>query len=281
MPAVATLLAFACATTTPAAPLAESAVPITPQGLQVAQADRPLFDALHAHASAGSAGWSALPYRRLGNFVEARWCSPAVREAACSGGSVVNDEEPGTAWFQLATLTYDSSWPSTFGVVWNAGDIPASGIGVSAFYARNGERIVGQGFGANVLQVADGRVAEKAALGQWELELGATRLSVATTVDDEARALLASVGSYRERVAMRIGELRAQLSVVKLMVWHEGPYKGGGIPPERTEADATAEEAAALRTEGEAELSRRERLLLDNAEAIQAGLTRLFPAGSP
>ncbi len=252
-----------------------------PLAFTVHAVDKPLFDQLHAHATARSTGWRALPYRRLGNFVEARWCSPSVREAACDGGSVVNDLEPGTAWFQLATLAYDSSWPATFGVVWNAGNIPAEGIGVTAFYARNGQSVVGEGFGAQVVRVAEGRVADRAAVGQWELELGATRLRVATTPDDEARALLASADSYRQRVSSRMAELRTPLAGADLKVWHEGPYKGGGIPPERTEAPATPDEAAALRTEGEAELARRERLLLDNAEAIHAGLSRLFPAGTP
>ncbi len=275
---IVALLVLGCATTAPVAPLAESAVPLS---FTVAAADRPLFEALHAHATTGAPGWRALPYRRLGNFVEARWCSPSVREAACDGGSVVNDLEPGTAWFQLATLAYDSSWPSTSGVVWNAGNIAADGIGVTAFYARNGQSVVGEGFGAHVVSVAEGRVADRAAVGQWELELGATRLRVPTTPDDEARALLASVDSYRQRVSTRLAELRAQLAAADLKVWHEGPYMGGGIPPERTEAAATPEEAAALRAEGEAELARRERLLLDNAEAIHAGLSRLFPAGTP
>jgi len=273
----ALLLALGCAST-PVPPLAESAVPLS---FTVDPADKTLFDQLHAHATRGSPGWTAHPFARIGSFVEARWCSPTVREAACSGGSVVNDREPGTSWFQLATLHYDSSWPATFGVVWNAGAIPAEGIGVSTFYARNGARIVGEGFGANVLRVAEGRVAETAALGDWELELGASRLRVAATPDDEARALLASVDSYRQRVSSRLAELRAQLAAAELKVWHEGPYMGGGIPPERTEAAATPEEAAALRAEGAAELARREKLLLDNAEATHAALSRLFPAGAP
>lgn len=278
---LALLVLAACASTAPVTLEAETAVPITPQHLQVAAADRPLFDALHAHATASAAGFTALPYRRLGNFVEARWCSPSVREAACSGGSVVNDLEPGTAWFQLATLAYDSSWPNTFGVVWSAGNIPTEGVGVTVFFARNGQTIVGEGFGATVVQVRDGRAAEQASLGQWELQLGATTLRAATSPDEEARALLASVDGYRQRVAARLGELRTQLANAPLQVWHEGPYRGGGIPPERTAAAATPDEAAALRAEGEAELTRRERLLLSNADAVHAGLSRLFPAGAP
>ncbi|MBM4376943.1 MAG: hypothetical protein FJ095_17820 [Deltaproteobacteria bacterium] len=274
---LALLLALGCAST-PVPPIAESPVPLS---FTVNLSDKPLFDQLHAHAIQGSSGWRARPFARIGNFVEARWCSPTVREAACSGGSVVNDQEPGTAWFQLATLHYDSSWPATFGVVWHAGAIPAEGIGVSTFYARNGASILGEGFGAQVLRVAGSRVTDTAALGQWELVLGASRLRVATTPDDEVRALLVSVDSYRQRVGARLAALRAQLDAAELSVWHEGPYLGRGIPPERTEASATPEEARALRAEGTAELARREQLLLDHAEAVHAGLARLFPAGAP
>lgn len=271
---------LACAPTwggaaTPSNP--EPPVPaITPADLRVAEADRPLFEQLHALAVGRGAGWRALPFQRIGNFVEARWCSPGVRPAACEGGSVVNDLEPGTAWSQLATLHYDSSWPATFGVVWNAGEVPAEGTGVALFYAQNGAGVVGGGFGAQVLRVAGGRVVEKASLGQYELVVGATTLSVDAEPRAEAQALLA-VDSYRSTVATRMAQLREKLATASLKVWHEEPYRGGGIPPERTEAEPTAEERAALLAEGTAELARREALLLGSAEAAVATLRRLVP----
>ena len=61
-------------------------------------ADDRLFYGLRRHAETGISGWRFLPFRRLGNFVEARWCSPRVSLPACDGGAVVNELLPGTAW---------------------------------------------------------------------------------------------------------------------------------------------------------------------------------------
>ncbi len=272
------ILAFlaACASAAPR-PSPEPPVPsFTPADFSVADADRPLFEQLHALAVARAPGWTFLPFRRIGNFVEARWCSPTVRPAACDGGSVVNDMEPGTAWSQLSTLHYDSSWPATFGVVWNAGEIPTSGIGATVFYAQNGAGVVGGGFGAQVLRVDGGSVVEKGSLGQYELTVGATTLVVEADPRSEARALLA-VDSYKSTVATRMSELREKLTTASLKVWHEEPYRGGGIPPERTEAEPSPEERAALLAEGTAEIARREALLLGNAETAVAALAKLMP----
>ena len=249
---------------------------------EVAEADAPRFTALLAHARTVPADWRALPFERGGNFVRARWCSPTVRAPACEGGAVLNDAEPGTAWRALSTLAYDSGWPKTFGVVWNAGQIPLEGIGVSMFFAQSGRGVVGESFGANAYEVAGGKVVRKAAMAQWELTVGAGTFRVAppATPAESIAPYVGGAAAYREAVAAGLdalsGQIEAAAAAHSLQVWEEGPYMGGGIPPERIAVPASPAAEAELLREARADLAARRALLLDNAETIAMQLASLW-----
>ena len=247
------------------------------------KADSRLFTDLLDHARTGVGGWKALPFRRLGNFVEARWCSPAVRPPACEGGAVVNDREPGTAWRQLATLAYDAQWPRTFGVVYNAGEVPLEeGWGATAWLGVNGKSVVGDGFGFAIMRVEGGRVRRAISGGGWAIDVGARHFAL--SVPDpraEALAMVQSPENFGATASMRFNALLAQVRVAnaeaKLTVWQEGPYKGGGIPPERLEVAATTVEAAALLAAAVAQLTEDRDTLVAEAAVLHPVLARLLP----
>lgn len=278
------LLLLACAEPVkpgvPAAPAAPTEAPLEFHLTDPAHAR--LFRDLELHAVIATTGWRHLPYRRLGNFVEARWCSPSVRGPACDGGAVVNDREPGTAWRQLSTLAYDSEWPACFGVVYAAGDVPAEGWGATVFLAVNGRGVVGEGFGFSFLEVVGGQRVHDVHGGGWGIEVGA-RTFTAPVTDPvaEALALVESPDNFAATVSMRQNALAAQVKAAheagKLTVWQEGPYKGGGIPPERTEVAATPEESARLAAEAEAKLIADRDLLLSHAAELHGKLAALLP----
>lgn len=244
-------------------------------------ADDRLFYGLRRHAATGISGWRFLPFRRLGNFVEARWCSPSVSLPACDGGAVVNEGLPGTAWRQLATLTYDSTWPECFGVVWNAGDLPETGWGATVFLAATGGQVVGEGFGATFVMSTP--EAHTLHVGDWFVKLGSKTLTLESPGPlPEARALVQSPENFTATVKLRYEALIAKVRMAEktgaISVWEEGPYLGGGIPPERTEVPASKAEAARLAAEAEAQLSADMRLLVTEAGALQPKLAALLPA---
>lgn len=249
----------------------------------VDKADSKLFTDLLDHARTGVGGWRALPFRRLGNFVEARWCSPAVRLPACDGGAVVNDREPGTAWRQLATLTYDAEWPRAFGVVYSAGDVPlADGWGATAWLGVNGKSVVGDGFGFSVLRVAGGKVQRRISGGGWAIDVGARHFAL--PVPDpraEALAMVQSPENFAATASMRLNALLAQVrgahGAGTLSVWREGPYSGGGIPPERVEVPATGAEADALLAHAVAQLTADRDTLVAEAAVLHPLVARMLP----
>lgn len=244
--------------------------------------DARLFRDLELHAGRATTGWRHLPYRRLGNFVEARWCSPTVGEPACDGGAVVHEAAPGTAWRQLSTLAYDSEWPACFGIVYAAGDIPTAGWGAATFLTVHGRTVVGQGLGVSFVEVVDGQKVRELNGGGWAIAVGARTFAV--EVPDplaEALALVESPDNFAATVSMRQNALVAQVKAAHeagtLTVWHEGPYRGGGIPPERTEAPATPEEAAALAAQAVAKLEADRDALVSNAAVLHGKLAALLP----
>lgn len=246
--------------------------------------DAALFTALLAHAGAGVGGWRVLPFRRLGNFVEARWCAPGVGPAACDGGAVVNDRAPGTAWRQLATLGYDAEWPRTFGVVYSAGDVPVGGgWGATVWLRVNGKSVVGDGFEFSFMRVDAGEVQREIGGGGWAIDVGARHFAL--EVPDpcaEALAMVQGRENFAATASMRLNALLAQVRVAHaqgaLTVWREGPYLGGGLPPERVAVPATVAEADALLTAAAAQLTADRDTLVAEAAILHPVLARLLPA---
>lgn len=248
--------------------------------------DSQLFAALQDHAIAGIPGWRILPFSRGGNFVRWRACSPTVRAPACDGGAVANDQEPGTAWRELSTLTYDSEWPKCGGVIYSSGTLPAdAGWGGFVWLGVNGKSVVGDGFGATALRVVDGAVAQKLLVVRHEVELGAETLRLAADAPrDEALAFLGSPENLAAMVSLRyaalIARVDAALEAERVTVWQEGPYLGGGIPPERTAVPASTAEAAALAAAAREELVAERDAILAAAPEIHAVLHSLMPAAA-
>ncbi len=278
-------LFLGCLVSTPNAPAAPPAADraLDPADFHIVDAGQArLFRDLHTHAGTGTPGWRTLPYRRLGNFVEARWCSPTVREAACAGGSVVNDREPGTGWRQLSTLAYDSEWPSCFGVVYSAGEVPAQdGWGATVWLAINGRGVVGEGYGFSFLKVEGGRVVRTISGGGWSVELGADRVTTAPGAPaEEALAMVQSPENFAATVSMRLNALVAQVRAAEAAgvgIWEEGPYLGRGIPPERTRVVAPTAEGKRLADEAAARLTADRDTMIAEAKTLHPVLARLMP----
>jgi hypothetical protein len=247
------------------------------------EADARLFFALLTHAGTATPGWRVLPFARLGNFVQWRTCSPTVGAAACEGGAVVNDAAPGTAWRELATLTYDAEWPACAGVVYAAGEIPVDGWGATVWLGVNGRAVVGEGFGATAVHATGGRVDRTLRLVRTEVEVGAQVLRlVVGEPRDEALARVSSPENLRATVALRaealLARVDAALEAEKVTVWREGPYRGGGVPPERTEVAARPAEAEAVTKAARDELVAERDAVAANAAEIHRVLERLLPA---
>lgn len=246
--------------------------------------DAQLFTAVQQHARAGIPGWRVLPFARGGNFVRWRACSPEVRPAACEGGAVANDLEPGTGWRELSTLTYDADWPRCVGVVYSAGSVPAkSGWGAALWLGVNGQSVVGEGFSATAVRVTNGAVTARLQVLPHEVELGARTLRLtADAPRDEALAILASPENLAAMVSLRyaalIGRVDAALAAGAITVQDEGPYRGGGIPPERREVPASGEEAASLADAARTGLVADRDAVLAAAPDIHRVLTTLLPA---
>ena len=287
------LLALACGSLTA---FIEGGVPIGEEDAAIAwrvdgerfrlqpAGDSRLLEALVLHSRAGIPGWRVLPFARGGNFVRWRACSEGVGEAACNGGSVANDAAPGTGWREVSTLTYDAEWPLCGGVVYSAGDVPKeSGWGGTVWLAVQGRGVVGDGFGAVALNVVEGAVARRIVLARREVQLGAQTLTLeADAPREEALSLLTSPENLSATVSLRYAALIARVDAARaaktITVWKEGPYVGGGVPPDRTEVAATAAEAAALAAAARAELISDRDTALAAAEEIHHVLAMLLPA---
>ena len=224
--------------------------------------DAALHAALQRWMVAHSPGFRHVPERERGNFVGESWCSPSVSEGACTGGAVVYETAPGTAWRQLDALRYPSREKELFGVVASIGEFPAaSDLGVSLFLSQNGASIVGEGFSISFAsRKGSGGVEELQAGGRYAVAL-LDRQEVSLPAPggwrEELRRLSASPESLRETLSARLDSLeRLALSALSdgtIQGFDEGPYRGGGIPPLRTRRalrdDERAREAAALRVE--------------------------------
>lgn len=262
-----------------------SAQAVDGQAFRVAPlGDAQLLSALLHHSRAGIPGWRVMPFERGGNFVRWRACSPTVSDAACEGGAVANDTEPGTGWRELSTLTYDSEWPVCSGVIYSAGEMPAgSGWGVTVRLGVNGGSIVGDGFEATAVQLVEGAVARRVVLTPGEVVVGAKTLTLETNSPrTEALALVASPENLTATVSQRYAALIAKVDAASaagtITVWREGPYLGGGIPPEQTEVPAAPSEAAALADAARSRLIADRDLALGSADEIHRLLARLLPA---
>ena len=234
------------------------------------------FTGLARHAHTGTPGWRTVPFRRLGNVVEGRWCSPAVPAAVCDGGGVVNDRAPGSAWRQLTTLTDAATWPACSGIVWLAGNLPGTGWG-AVVDLRVGQE---DAFSALFLSRSPERSLR---VGDWSVELGSQTLRLASPgVVTEASSLVQGPDNFSATVRLRYEALIAKVRIAakegRITVWEEGAWRGRGKPPERREVAASPAVAGQIAAAAEAALTADRDLLVQEATTLQALLAGLLPA---
>ncbi len=233
------------------------------------------FEGLARHAGTAVPGWRTVPFRRLGNVVEGRWCSPAVPAAVCDGGGVVNDRVPGTAWRQLATLTDDATWPECGGLVWMAGNLPETGWGAVVELKVGGEEAFAASF------VSSSPVVRTLRVGDWSVDLGSTTVRLNSPgVIAEARSLVAGPENFSATVRLRYEALIAKVRIAAkegtIRVWEESA-PGGGLPPVRREVTASPSAAAQLAATAEAALTADRDLLVREAGTLHSLLVGLLP----
>ena len=248
--------------------------------------DGALHAALRSWMEARSPGYRHLPPRERGSFFGESWCSPAVVEWKCTGGAVVNDTAPGTAWRSLDTLHYSSSWPEVFGVVASIGDFPVgSDLGVAFSLAVHGASIVGDGMSlAFTRRAADGS-GERVVAGERYTLVLVDRQEVVLEAPggwrEEFGRLALSPDSLRRTFGSRLDALEkralASLADGTILGFDDGPYLGRGIPPVRgrrpLREDERVREAAAVRTE----IARRRTFVEANAGGIHSLLVGALP----
>lgn len=277
----------------PLPPVTAPEPPVDPATLRFEDAEaRARFDGLRAAALARAGGWRHVPLERVGNFVQERWCSPAVGVAACEGGAVVGSAQPGAEWITVATLHYPKAWPEVFGLAYDAGSIPAdAGWGVQTSLSLDGRTIAGTTFEATFLHVEGGAVTGRLPVGVWAYTLGETTVRVPPAEGPadaallaELHALRASPESLRTHVLDRLLELetiaRATLAEHAVTRCERGPYRGDGIPPECTLVPLTPQEEAAEAARLGSDLARWRGWVEADATALHAALAGVY-AGLP
>ncbi len=255
--------------------------------------------ALRAHILTRAQGWRHVPLDRAGNLLSERWCSPEVPERACAQGTAGRDPAPGMAWATLGTLTYPKRFPEVFGLTTSSGTIPAvEGWGVSLGLRLRGATISGSGLDIRFLRVDGGQLGAHLDLGtRLSLRVADADLWVdapepadapspeeaaARAAEAELARLQASPESLRDTAFARLDALQARvdraLDAGEPLRLKEGPYKGGGVPPERLLLPLDAEGAKAARDQAHAELEARRALVREHAPALHAALVAVLPA---
>lgn len=246
--------------------------------------------ALRAWIEGHSDGFRRVPLRRLGNFLNERWCGPGVNQAACDGGSLVGSTTAGDAWRELQTLFYPSDPDLTFGLGVAIGRNPtAANVGVQLSAWSGGASIVGDHFTVRLL--AFDATGPATMVKSEAVELGdAIGLTVVDTPiavrapgggPAELARLAASPASLlataKERLAALQAEAEAAIADDRVQGFDEGPYEGGGIPPERTPRSLTNQEKVREVANVRTEVTRRIALVERNAEAFHRALLAELP----
>lgn len=249
------------------------------------EGERARHAALREWIVARSAGFHHRPLRTAGNFLGEMWCGPEVPVAACEGGAVVGSVEPGHAWRSLETLFYPDAPRDVFGVCFGAGANPRGpGVAVHVSWDEGGRTVVGDSFALTFVAFAQDGSASTFHLGA-EVACDVHQATVSVRPPggwrEEVRRLAASPDAFAATARERHAELRARieqaLSSGEVLGWTEGPYAGGGVPPERTPRPLTDEERTAMRARAMAELDRRVALIDAHGPAFHAALVRDVP----
>lgn len=241
--------------------------------------------ALRAWIEAHSDGFRRVPLRRLGNFLNERWCGPGANQAACDGGSLVGSTTAGDAWRQLETLFYPSDPDLTFGLGVAIGRNPAgAGVGVQLSAWSGGASIVGDHLTVRLLAFDDAGKSEAVELGD---RIGLTVVDTPLEVrapgggPAELARLAASPASLlataKERFAALGAEAEAAIADGRVQGFDEGRYEGGGLPPERTPRPLTNQEKVREVAAVRSEVARRVALVERHAEAFHRALVAELP----
>jgi len=243
------------------------------------------YRALRAWMQKHSPGWQHVPLeRRGGNFLTERWCGPMVAPDLCARGAVVTSEKRGTAFRSLELLHHQM--PKVFGLVVDLGRFPETGeVALRFRVSEGGKTIVNDQMEATFLFFGeDNRLRERVSIGQtMKLRVVDTSLSVVSPDPwrETLKKMAASPQSFQAVATKQLDALQARLDEAlakgEIMGFDQGPYMGGGIPPERTERPLTTEERQAEARAAKAEIDRQKAILVKHAAAMHALLVAEVP----
>lgn len=232
------------------------------------------------------AGWTYHPYRQIGNFYSASWCSGAGAQQDCviaEGTADVRDQHA----IELYTLFYPVSFPQVFGLGLHALWVPpAEGWGANLSYDEQGKTIVGDNLSLDFSYYTSptGAPQDKIHLGsgvQYQVEHTSVVVSSDLSLREEMTRYIASPESMRDRGLAMLDALSTKVESTVQSHQAEkceyGPYKGGGIPPACNPRPLTpAEETEALAT-ARSYFARQKQLLNRYYKDMYASLMNAFP----
>lgn len=249
------------------------------QGDLLRQLDR----CVSRHAS----GWARhIPYRRIGNFISAKWCTGSGARDDCVIAS-------GSAWkrdqrvIELSTFHYPSAPRDAFGLGISTLYTPiGSAWGASFSLWEGGKGIMGDG-----LHLRFGRYQEGQRDPDLTLHMGSRKSYEVheTSIDwssgltplEELPLYLASAAALRDRglalYAALLDKVLAAIRDKQVEAGDEGKYRNDGVPPPITLRPLTVDEETDALAEAEAHFASLSSALEQEYESIYQVLMEVFP----
>ena len=229
--------------------------------------------------------WTYVPYRKLGNFYEAKWCKNDI--CIISSG---NADKHNQHIVELYTLFYPNDFPQVFGLGIRTRYVPpAQGWGVSFSFSEEGKTIMGAGFGLNFAQftTASGPAEATISLGpSYSYTVHETDIRVNSELDDRAELAiyLSSAEAMRDRGLEQLAALAAEVESAiqsgQVTGCDYGPYNNDGISPECFPRPLTAEESEEALSAAQAHFATQQQLLRDHYQEMYNALLITFPLDS-
>jgi len=224
--------------------------------------------------------WNHEPRGVHGNFLTERWCiSPDG--GVCS--AVMRSQKRGTTWVSLELLHH--KLPQVFGLLLDIAQFPKTGdLALRFAFSEGGKTITNDRMDATFMLLNKDRVDESVQIGQTiGLRIIDTDVSVTSPTPwrETLRKMTSSPKSLEEFATQMLNALQSsvdeKLNKGEIMGFDVGPYKGGGIPPERTARPLTAAEKEREAKAAKTEIDRRKAFVAKYAAAMHAILVAEVP----
>jgi hypothetical protein len=238
-----------------------------------------------AREIAQAGGWRHLPYRQIGNFLEARWCAGAGARDDCQIAASTADQRDQHV-VSLSTLYYPNELPKVFGMSFSARMVPPrAGWGAQCWYSEGGRSVLGEGFDLQFAFYESTPAAPAQSLNlnaapQYKVGETTVALPRPESLRAEFGRYLASAESMRDRGLEQLAALAEQvertITTHAAQICEYGPSQGS-LPPECTLRPLTSAEERAALDEARAVFAAREKLLRERYQEMYSTLLEVFP----